>query len=328
MLKHAPTILTAVLLLTAPALANDASFAILFNNTKNDGGFNESALHGVERFHKETGVAVRENIVRSEEEAIRSLRTFAENGVENIVAISFSNEGAVAKVAKQFPKVHFTLIDGQVGEPNVRSVLFKEDEAAYLAGVAAGLSTKTGKVAFIGGMPIPPVRRFECGYIQGVQSVAPHAQVIRLYLGDKPTVFRDKALGKKVGQAALNKGADVLFAAAGFAGTGSLEVAAQQGRLAIGVDTNQNGLFPGKILTSAIKRVDVAVFQAFKDGFDGTWTADTHVLGIADNGVALARDANNASIFVPVADAVAKANDAIAHGTVKVERYDTAAVCR
>lgn len=323
-----PALVASALLCATAAQAKDDSFAIIFNNTKNDGGFNESALRGVERFKAETGLSARENVIRSEEESVRSLRTFAENGVKNIVAISFTNEAAVATVAKDFPNVHFTLIDGSVNLPNVRSVLFREDEAAYLAGVAAALASKANKVAFVGGMPIPPVRRFECGFVQGVQSVAPKTEVIRAYLGDQPTVFRDKALGTMVGTDVLNKGADVLFAAAGFGGNGAIEAAAEKGKLSIGVDTNQNGLFPGKVLTSATKRVDVAVYNAFKDGFDDKWTAGTSVLGIAEHGVDLARDTNNAALFEPVAAAVEKATADIASGTVKLEDYTKASACQ
>jgi len=315
-------------LIAGSAAAKDDSFAIIFNNTKNDGGFNESALKGTERFKAESGVSAREIVARSEEEATRALRTFAQNGIKNIVAISFTNEGPVGIVAKEFPAVHFTLIDGLVDLPNVRSVQFREDEAGYLAGVAAASATKAGKIGFVGGIPIPPIKKFECGYIQGALAVSTEIKVIRAYLGDQPTVFRDRDLGAKVGSEVVAKGADVVFAAAGYAGNGALESAANAGKLGIGVDTNQNGMFPGKILTSAVKRVDTAVYTAFKDGFDDKWTSGSLVLGLAREGVDWARDANNADLVKGFAPAVEKAAIDLASGAVKIEDPATAAVCR
>lgn len=313
---------------SAPAIAKDDTFAIIFNNTKNDGGFNESALQGAERFKTETGISAREIVARSEEEATRALRTFAQNGIKNIVAISFTNEGPVGIVAKEFPAVHFTLIDGSVDLPNVRSVLFREDEAGYLAGVVAASATKGGKVGFIGGIPIPPIKKFECGYIQGARATRPGVEVIRAYLGDQPTVFRDRDLGIKAGAEVVAKGADVVFAAAGYAGNGALESAAGAGAFGIGVDTNQNGMFPGKILTSAVKRVDTAVYTAFKDGFDDKWTGGALVLGLAREGVDWARDKNNAELVKPFAPVVETAAAALASGAVKIEDPATAAACR
>lgn len=312
------------------AEAKDDSFAIIFNNTKNDGGYNESALRGLERFKAETGQVAREIVTRTEDEAIRALGNFAANGVKNIVAISFNAENAVRTVAQKYPNVHFTLIDGTVDLPNVRSVLFREDEAAYLAGVAAALSTKSGKVGYVGGIPIPPVRRYECGFIQGVKSVRKDIEVIRDYLDRNPAnfnVFRDKTLGEKVGAGVLAKGADVVFAAAGFGGNGALEAAAKANALGIGVDVNQNGLFPGKILTSAVKRVDVAVFNAYKDGLDGTWTPGVQVLGTAGQGVDWARDANNEALVKPFADTIEAAAKGLGSGAVKVTDYETTDAC-
>lgn len=321
------SLLLALTLGAASAMA-EPSFAIIFNNTKNDGGFNESALKGLERFKAETGADARENVIRSEEESIRAMRTFAERGVTDILLIGFINEPAVKTVATEFPKTHFTLIDGMVDLPNVRSVLFREDEAGYLAGVAAGHATRSGVVGFVGGMAIPPVRRFECGYIQGVLSVAPQARIVRRYMGDQPTVFRDKALGERTAAAVLAEGADIVFAAAGYGGNGALEATAKAGKLGIGVDTNQNGMAPGRILTSAVKRVDVAAYTALKDALAGTWTGGVQRLGLARNGVDWVRDSNNETLVQGFADKVDAAAKAIASAAVTVEDVDTAAVCR
>lgn len=312
----------------APAAAADGGFAVIFNNSKNDGGFNESALKGLQKFKAETGIDTRENVIRTEEESIRSLRNYAQHGVTNILLIGFINEPAVKTVAAEFPNVHFTLIDGVVELPNVRSILFREDEAGYLAGYAAGLATRTGTVGFVGGMPIPPIRKFECGYIQGVTAARADAKVVRAYMGSEPTVFRDKDLGIATGKTVLDQGADIVFAAAGYGGIGALEAATQAGKLGIGVDTNQNGLFPGKILTSAVKRVDVAAYRAFTDAHKGTWSAGIVRLGLAEQGVDWARDADNEALVKPVADQVNAAANAIGAGTVTVTDYTQTPACQ
>lgn len=317
----------ALTLAPLPATAAE-SFAIIFNNTKNDGGFNESALHGLARFRQETGIDAREAVIRSEEESIRAMRTYAKAGVGNILLIGFINEGAVGVVAREFPDIHFTLIDGTVDLPNVRSVLFREDEAGYLAGMAAGFATRTGKVGFVGGMPIPPVQKFECGYIQGVKAANPDATVLRTYLGTTPAVFRDRELGRKAAEGQLAEGADVIFAAAGFAGNGALEAAGQAGKYGVGVDTNQNALVPERVLTSAVKRVDVAAYTAFKDAVAGTWSGGVQRLGLAQQGVDWARDRNNEALVQPFAEKIDSAAKAIAGGSVTVEDVASAALCR
>ncbi|WP_148219515.1 BMP family ABC transporter substrate-binding protein [Azospirillum sp. B510] len=306
----------------------DRQFAILFNNTKTDGGFNELALRGLARFKSETGIDVRENIVRTEEESLRSMRTFARFGIRNILLTGFVNETALSVVAREFPDLHFTLIDGRVDLPNVRSVLFREEEAAYLVGMAAGLASRGGTVGFVGAIPIPPIRRFECGFVQGAMSVRPSVRIIRRFLGDGPNAFRDKEAAHGVTERLLGDGADVVFAAAGYAGIGVLETMAAAGRLGIGVDTDQNGLFPGHVLTSALKRVDVAVYLAMKDAYDGRWTAGVQTLGLAERGVDWARDEANAALIAGLEPRIERAAAEIAAGSLAVEPADTATACR
>lgn len=325
-----PMLLSAFVLALTTAQASaqsDKQFAIIFNNTKNDGGFNELALQGLQRLKAEAKVDARENIIRTEEDSIRSMRTFAEFGIRNILLIGFINERAVEVVAKEFPDIHFTIIDGRVDLPNVRSVLFREDEAAYLVGVAAGLASRSGTVGFVGAMPIPPIKRFECGYVQGVLAARPDARIIRRYLGDDPRAFRDKEKAQQTTDALTKDGVDVTFAAAGYAGGGVLEGAAQAGRLGIGVDTNQNGVFPGKILTSAVKRVDVAVYQAFKDAHNGVWTGGVQQLGLAQDGVGWARDSHNAALVADIGAKIDEAAAAIKSGAVTVLSPDRAPAC-
>lgn len=304
----------ALLAAAAPAARAAESFAVIYNNTKNDGGFNESAVAGLARFTAEYGADVRENVTRTEQESIRSLRNFARQGIRNVVLIGYINEPAVALAAREFPDARFTLIDGVVDLPNVRSVLFREDEAGYLMGIAAALASRTGTVGFVGGMAIPPVQRFECGYRLGAAAAERPAWVATAYLGTEPDVFRNRALGEAAARTVMQAGADVVFAAAGFAGGGALAAAAAAGRLGIGVDTNQNGLHPGRVLTSAIKRVDVAVYTSFRDAMAGTWSGGVLRLGLADDGVGWARDDNNEALVHDIAPRLDTAARGLADG--------------
>ncbi|CAO3403906.1 BMP family ABC transporter substrate-binding protein [Azospirillum palustre] len=324
-------ILLFVVAMVSPGRAEiptDRQFAVIFNNTKTDGGFNELALRGLQRFKTETGIDARENIIRTEEESVRSMRNFAHYGIRNILLIGFVNEGAVSTVAREFPDVHFTLIDGRVDLPNVRSVLFREDEAAYLVGMAAGLASGTGTVGFIGAMPIPPIKRFECGFVQGVMATRPSARLLRRFLGSEANAFRDRDAAHSMAEQLIADGADVTFAAAGYAGIAVLETMAAAGRLGIGVDTNQNGLFPGHVLTSALKRVDVAAYLALKDAHEGRWTAGVRYLGLAEHGVDWARDEANASLVAGLAPRLETAAAEIAGGSLAVRPAEAVESCR
>ncbi|MGA1860624.1 BMP family ABC transporter substrate-binding protein [Azospirillum sp. 11R-A] len=324
-------ILLFVVAMVSPGRAEiptDRQFAVIFNNTKTDGGFNELALRGLQRFKTETGIDARENIIRTEEESVRSMRNFAHYGIRNILLIGFVNEGAVSTVAREFPDVHFTLIDGRVDLPNVRSVLFREDEAAYLVGMAAGLASGTGTVGFIGAMPIPPIKRFECGFVQGVMATRPSVRLLRRFLGSEANAFRDRDAAHSMAEQLIADGADVTFAAAGYAGIAVLETMAAAGRLGIGVDTNQNGLFPGHVLTSALKRVDVAAYLALKDAHEGRWTAGVQYLGLAEHGVDWARDEANASLVAGLAPRLETAAAEIAGGSLAVRPAEAVESCR
>jgi len=307
---------------------NYQEYAFLFNNAKNDGGFNESAVNGLARLTKETGIRPRERVIRDAAESEEALRAFAERGMGNVMAIGFVNEAPLAKVAAAFPKTRFTLIDGKVDLPNVRSVLFKEDEAAFLAGMAAGFASTSGKLGFVGAMPIPPIKRFECGFIEGVRYAAPAAVVQRVYLGTTPASFRDLEAGRSAAQKMIGDGVDVLFAAAGLSGNAVLEAAATSGKLGVGVDVNQNGTHPGRVLTSATKRVDTAVFLSWQAAHQGKWTAGLQVLGVEEEGVSWARDANNEKLVAPMAARIDTAASEIATGKRKLVGYTENTACK
>ena len=261
---------------------------------KFDKSFNEAAFNGAEMFTKETGVEYVEFEIQNEAQREQALRRFAERGHSPVIIAGFSAAQAVDTVAQEFPETEFVIIDMVVEQPNVRSVVFKEQEGSYLVGIMAANASETGTVGFVGGMSIPLISRFSCGYKGGVLATNPDATFIENFTGDTPAAWNDPVKGGEITNAQIAQGADVVFAAAGGTGVGVLQAAADAGKLSIGVDSNQNGLQPGSVLTSMLKRVDVAVFNAMKDGMaDGDFAFGFNVLGVAEGGVDIALDDNN-----------------------------------
>jgi basic membrane protein A len=204
----------------------------------------------------------------------------------------------------------------------VQSVVFKEHEGSYLVGLLAGLASKAGKVGFIGGMDIPLIRKFACGYVQGVKAANGQAEVFQNMTGTTPAAWNDPVKGGELAKSQIDRGADVIYHAAGGTGIGVLRAAADAGKLGIGVDSNQNGLQPGKVLTSMLKRVDVATYNSFKAALDGSWKPGVSVLGLKEGGVDWALDDNNRALITPAMQAAAdKARADIISGAVKVHDY-------
>lgn len=216
----------------------------------------------------------------------------AERGATPIVGIGFAQGSSMEKVAKEFPKLQFAIIDSVVNVPNVQSIVFKEHEGSFLVGMMAAMASKTGKVGFVGGMDIPLIRKFQCGFEQGAKYANPKAEVSANMTGTTPTAWNDPARGAELAKAQFAKGVDVIFAAAGGTGTGVYQAAKDGGKFAIGVDSNQNHLHPGTMLTSMVKRVDVAVQNAFNGVKPGT----VSVLGLKEGGVDYAMDEHNAKL--------------------------------
>ncbi len=319
----------ATALLGGTAVAKDFHPAVIYDTGgKFDKSFNEAAYNGAERFKKETGIGFREFEIQNESQREQAMRNLARKGATIIVAVGFSQAAAVAKVAKEFPKVEFTLIDDVVELPNVQSVLFKEHEGSFLVGVLAAMASKTGKVGFVGGMDIPLIRKFECGYAQGVKYARSDAQVFDNMTGTTPAAWNDPTKGGELAKSQFDRGADVVYAAAGGTGIGVYQAAKDNGKLAIGVDSNQNYLQPGTMLTSMMKRVDLAVYNAFKSAKDGTWKPGVSTLGLAEDGVGWALDDNNKALIT--ADMKAKVDQArqdIVSGKIKVVDYTAAKSC-
>jgi basic membrane protein A len=316
-------------LMAGASLAADVKPAVVYDlGGKNDKSFNESAYTGAEKFKADTGVAYQDFEIQNDSQREQALRKFAERGFSPVVAIGFSHAEAVKKVAAEFPDTHFAIIDMVVDAPNVASIVFKEHEGSYLVGVLAALASKTGKVGFVGGMDIPLIRRFACGYVGGVKATNKDDEVFQNMTGTTGAAWNDPVKGGELAKSQFDRGADVVYHAAGGTGIGVLQAAADAGKLGIGVDSNQNGLHPGHVLTSMMKRVDVATYNVFKAGQDGTFKPGITVLGLAEGGVGWALDDNNKSLISDeMKAAVDKAEADIKAGTIQVHDYMADSAC-
>ncbi|WP_299878298.1 BMP family ABC transporter substrate-binding protein [uncultured Sulfitobacter sp.] len=295
--------------------------AIIFDlGGKFDKSFNEAAFNGAQRWAEETGGEFREIELQSAAQREQALRRFAESGSNPVVMAGFAFGDALGQVADDYPDTDFVIIDMVVDKPNVRSVVFNEHEGSYLVGMMAAKASKSGTVSFIGGMDIPLIRKFACGYAQGAMAANPDVKVIANMTGTTPSAWNDPVKGSELTKAQISQGADVVYAAAGGTGVGVLQTAADEGILSIGVDSNQNYLHPGKVLTSMMKRVDNAVYQAFKDG--PGMEKGFSVMGIANGGVGYAMDEFNAPLVSDeMKAAVDEAAGKIADGSLAVHDY-------
>jgi basic membrane protein A len=282
------------------AAAADFSPAIVYDfGGKFDRSFNQSASEGAARFTKKTGIAVREFEIQNASQREQVMRQFARRGASVIVAVGFTQASAVETVAAEYPAVKFAIIDGVVDLPNVESINFREQESSFLCGMAAAMATKTGKVGFVGGMDIPLIRKFAVGYRAGVAYVDPKIEVIENMTGTTPAAWTNPSAGAELAKSQFGRGADVVFHAAGATGIGVMQAAADAGLLSIGCDSNQDYLHPGSVLTSAVKRVDVAVETVFTEARNGTWKAGPEVLGLAEHGVDYSLDDFNRRLITP-----------------------------
>jgi len=310
--------------LTAPAVAFAAPAVVYDMGGKFDKSFNEAAFRGMERWKKETGKPALEFEIANESQREQALRRMAERGATPVIGIGFGQGSAIDKIAKEFPKLQFTIIDAVANQPNVQSVIFKEQEGSFLVGMIAALTSKTGKVGFVGGMDIPLIRKFQCGYDQGVHYANPKAEVFVNMVGTTATAWNDPARGGELARAQFAKQADVIFAAAGATGMGIYQAAKDAGKFAIGVDSNQNHLQPGTMLTSMVKRVDVAVYEAAKNYKPGLMT-----LGLKEDGVDYALDQYNEKLIsAAVKRKVDQAKADIIAGKIKVVDYNADPSCR
>ncbi len=312
-----------------PAAAAEFAPAVVFDmGGKFDKSFNEAVHTGAEAFTKDTGVAVREFEPQADAQREQGLRNFARRGQDPIIAVGFSQASAVKAVAAEFPALRFVIINSAVEGQNVQSILFREEQGSYLAGMLAALRSGTGKLGFVGGMDVPLIRRFACGYVQGARAVNPKIEVLQNMTGSTPAAWNDPVRGAELTRSQIERGADVVFQAAGATGTGVLQAAADAGKYGIGVDSNQNHLHPGHVLTSMVKELDVATKTTLTAARAGTWKPGTLVLGVAEGGVGLAFDTDNAAIVTPDMRARVDAAKAdIASGKISVHDYMSDSAC-
>jgi len=291
---------------------------------KFDKSFNEAAYQGAERWKKDTGKTYLDFEIANEAQREQALRRMAEKGANPVIGVGFSQGSSIEKVAKEFPKQSFVIIDSVVKAPNVESIVFKEHEGSFLVGVLAALTSKTGKVGFIGGMDIPLIRRFQCGYEQGAKFANPKIQLVANMTGTTPSAWNDPTRGGELAKSQFAKGVDVVFAAAGGTGVGIYQAAKDAGKYAIGVDSNQNHVQPGTMLSSMVKRIDNAVYNSANKTTPGITT-----LGLKEGGVDYAVDQYNAKLIAPAVKAKVDAAKAdIIAGKIKVADYVADNACK
>ena len=292
---------------------------------KFDKSFNEAAYNGAEAWKKETGGSFTDLELQNDAQREQALRRFASQGANPIVMAGFSWGTALATVAAEFPDTHFVVIDAVVDAPNVQSIIFDEHTGSFLVGAIAALKSQTGTVGFVGGMDVPIIHKFYCGYQQGAKAAKPDVKVIENYTGTTPAAWNDPVTAGELTKAQFDAGADVVFAAAGGSGLGVLQAAADAGKFSIGVDSNQNYLHPGSVLTSMLKRVDVAVQSSLTDA---NFKPGLTVLGLKENGVGYALDDNNTALITDdIKTAVDKFSADIQSGAITVHDYTADNTC-
>jgi len=310
--------------------ASDFKPAVVFDmGGKFDKSFNEGVYNGIEKFKKETGINYKSFEVTNPTQREQAIKKMAKRGSNPVLGIGFAQGPAIEKVSKKFPNTKFGIIDMVVNQPNVQSIIFKEHEGSFIVGMLAAMASKSQKVGFIGGMDIPLIRKFQCGYAQGAKYVNPKIEVIKSMTGSTPSAWNDPSKGGELAKGQFDRGVDVIFAAAGGTGIGVYQAAKDAGKLAIGVDSNQNYLQPGTMLTSMVKRVDIAAYNLFKSVKDGTFKPGIQALGLKENGVDWALDKYNKDLITDkMKKAVDQAKADIISGKIKVHDYMSDNSCK
>jgi basic membrane protein A len=293
---------------------------------KDDRSFNAAAWQGVQRAAKDLPIVLRDIEPGTPNAIEPAMRAFAERNYDLIIGVGFAQAPIMEQVAKDYPNIHFAIIDGVSQLPNVASLVFKEHEGSYLVGILAAKASRTGTIGFLGGMDIGLIHRFEKGYEEGAKAVNPNIRVIQNYVGVTDGAWNNPGKGKELSLAQIGKGADVIFTAAGNSGLGAFDAVEQQGmqngratHFVIGVDSNQNMVKPGFVLTSMVKRVDNAVYNIVEEVVNHRFSPGLHVFGLDKDGVGYAMDENNKNLITP--EAIQQAEEAkrkIIAGEIKV----------
>jgi basic membrane protein A len=286
---------------------------------KDDKSFNAAAWEGARRASQDLPIKLRDVEPGDPTSIEPSMRAFAERGYDLIIGVGFAQMPIMEQVARDYPNLRFAIVDGEIDLPNVASLIFKEHEGSFLVGMIAGKITKTNKLGFVGGMDIPLIHKFAKGYQEGARYANPDIQIFENYVGVTDAAWNNPGKGKELAKAQIERGADIIFQAAGNSGLGVFDSAEETGTLAIGVDSNQNWVKPGFVLTSMIKRVDVAVYNTVKEVVEGRFVGGIHLYGLENDGVAYALDDYNRGL-VPqgVLSDVEQAKREIISGRIKV----------
>ncbi len=309
--------------LFSTALAEPIRVALVLDKGgRDDKSFNAAAYAGAEKAKKDLGIQLK-YVETMDDAAVEStMRSFAQKKFDLIIGVGFSMSDAIKRVAPQFPHLKFGLVDAEVVQPNVRNLLFEEHQGSFLMGAAAALVSKTGKVGFLGGMDVPLIRRFQMGYEAGVKHVNPKAVIVNNYVGVTSDSWNNPAKAKELALSQYNQGVDVIYGAAGASNYGLFDAAEEKKKFAIGVDSNQNWVKPGFVLTSMLKRVDVAVFDLIQSVKDGKFSGGTARFGLENKGVDYALDAHNEKILNPEIRArLEQLKTQMIQGKIKVPDY-------
>lgn len=248
----------------------------------NDQSFNQSAWEGLQKAEKELGIEVKYLESKQDSDYATNIETLVDEDVDLILGVGMKLADAIKEGSELYPEQNFVLVDEEIDAKNVKNILFKAEESAYLAGLIAGKTTKTNNVGFIGGMELPVIDTFKYGYMAGVKAANPDAKVQAQYANS----FTDQAKGKAIANQMYTNGADIVFTCGGDVGTGAIEAAKENNKYAIGVDRDQSDLAPQNVLTSAIKRVDAGVFETVKSYVNGTFEGGTTTTyGLEENAV-------------------------------------------
>jgi basic membrane protein A len=303
-----------------PAEAGKVHVGIVFDSGgKDDRSFNAAAWQGVQRAAKDFPIVLRDAEPGDPTSLEPAMRAFAERNYDLIIGIGFAQMPIVDAVARDYPKLQFAIVDGVLDLPNVASLIFKEHEGSYLVGMIAARKSQTGVLGFVGGMDIPLIHRFATGYEEGARAVRPDVRVIPNYVGVTESAWNNPGKGKELAEAQIGKGADVIFAAAGNSGLGVFDAVEQRDKFIIGVDSNQNWVKPGHVLTSMVKRIDNAVYQIIQDRVQGKFKGGIHVYGLDNGGIGYAMDKYNAGLIPDSVIAEVEAAKAkIIRGEIKV----------
>ncbi len=288
---------------------------------KDDKSFNAAAWEGVKRALQDMPdqMTLRDVEPGDPTSIEPSMRAFAERGYDLIIGVGFAQAPIMESVSRDYPNLKFAIIDGVIDSENVASLIFKEHEGSFLVGMIAARATKTNSIGFVGGMDIPLIHKFATGYTEGARYVNPKIQVFQNYVGVNDAAWNNPGKGKELAKAQIERGADVIFQAAGNSGLGVFDAAEETHTLAIGVDSNQNWVKPGFILTSMMKRVDNAVYNTVKETIAGQFKGGLHLFGLDNEGIGYALDDYNRSLIPQsVIDDVERAKKEIIEGHIKV----------